>query len=91
MTTLDVWQRVLELLVTLAAPFLITALVVGVGIALLQTATQLQEAVLSFVPKLAAAILVLVLAGGWLIDRIGQFTTAAFTAVPQASVDEGRP
>lgn len=91
MTTLDVWQRVLELLVTLAAPFLITALVVGVGIALIQTATQLQEAVLSFVPKLAAAILVLVLAGGWLIDRIGQFTTDAFTAVPQGSVDEGRP
>ena len=53
MSSLDLWNQALALLATIAAPFLITALVVGLLVALFQTATQLQESVLSFVPKLA--------------------------------------
>ena len=59
MTTLDLWSRALITMASVAAPFLVVALVVGLAIALIQTATQLQESVLAFVPKLAAALLVM--------------------------------
>ena len=59
MSSLDLWHQALALIATVAAPFLLVALVVGLLVALFQTATQLQESVLSFVPKLAAALIVL--------------------------------
>jgi flagellar biosynthetic protein FliQ len=77
---LDLWRTALAVIVEVSAPFLVTGLVVGLAIAVIQTATQLQESVLTFVPKLAAALLVIALAGHWMLDKLGQFTTAAFTA-----------
>ncbi len=79
MTTLDLWQESLAVMATVAAPFLAVALVVGLLIALFQTATQLQESVLAFVPKLAAALVVLGLAGHYLLDRLAGFTTTAIS------------
>ena len=77
---LDLWRNALTVVVVVSAPFLITGLVVGLTIAVVQTATQLQESILTFVPKLAAALVVLALAGHWMLDKLGRFTTAAFTA-----------
>jgi flagellar biosynthetic protein FliQ len=77
---LDLWRNALLVTVTVSAPFLIAGLVVGLTVAVVQTATQLQENILTFVPKLAAALLVIALAGHWMLDRLGRFTTAAFTA-----------
>jgi flagellar biosynthetic protein FliQ len=77
---LDLWRDAIGVLVALSAPFLITGLVVGLVVAIFQTATQLQESILSFVPKLAAALVVIALAGHWALDRLGKFTTSAFTA-----------
>lgn len=76
---LDLWREAIEVVVTLAAPFLVTALVVGLVVAIFQTATQLQESILGFVPKLAAALVVMLLAGHWALDRLNKFTTTAFT------------
>lgn len=75
----DLWREAFSVVVEVSAPFLITGLAVGLVIAILQTATQLQESILSFVPKLAAALLVLALGGNWILDRLGKFTTTAFT------------
>jgi flagellar biosynthetic protein FliQ len=77
---LDLWREAIEVVVALAAPFLVTALVVGLLVAIFQTATQLQESILGFVPKLAAALIVMMLAGHWALDRLNKFTTTAFTA-----------
>jgi flagellar biosynthetic protein FliQ len=77
---LDLWREALSVLVTVSAPFLITGLVVGLAVSVVQTATQLQESILTFVPKLAAALVVIGLGGHWALDRLGRFTTAAFTA-----------
>jgi len=82
-SSLDLWHQALELIATVAAPFLVAALVVGLLVALFQTATQLQESVLSFVPKLAVALLVLALAGHYLFDRLTRFTTTAITATSE--------
>ena len=83
MSTLDLWREAMTVLATVAAPFLAVALVVGLVVALLQTATQLQESVLAFVPKLAAALLVLALAGHLLLDRIGRFAREAINVAAQ--------
>ena len=77
---LDLWRTALTCIVTVAAPFLIVCLAVGLAVAVVQTATQLQESVLTFVPKLAATLLVIALGGHWMLDRLGKFTIAAFNA-----------
>jgi flagellar biosynthetic protein FliQ len=75
---LDLWRGALTCAAEVAAPFLIVGLVVGLGIAILQTATQLQESSLSFVPKLGVALFVLAMSGHWMLDKITHFTIAAF-------------
>lgn len=82
---LDLWRNALSTTIAIAAPFLVAGLVIGLAVAILQTATQLQESVLTFVPKLAVAMLVLALAGHWMLDRLGRFATEAFTASAPAS------
>ncbi|HET9620668.1 MAG TPA: flagellar biosynthetic protein FliQ [Kofleriaceae bacterium] len=84
---LDLWRAALLCVITVSAPFLVAGLAVGLTIAVIQTATQLQESVLTFVPKLAAALVVLALAGHWMLDKLGNFTIAAFTAQNQPSSD----
>jgi flagellar biosynthesis protein FliQ len=77
---LDLWRSALTITIAVSAPFLIACLAVGLVISVIQTATQLQEAVLTFVPKIAAALLVLALAGNWMLDKLERFTISAFTA-----------
>jgi len=77
---IDLWRGALVEVAVISAPFLVAALAVGVAIALLQTATQLQESTLTFVPKLVAALLVLALGGHLLLDRLGAYTRTAITA-----------
>jgi len=83
----DLWRSALMVTITVSAPFLLVGLVVGLAVAVIQTATQLQESILTFVPKLAAALIVIALAGHWMLDKLGGFTTAAFTAQTEARDD----
>ncbi len=85
MTSLDLWREALTVLATVAGPFLMVALVLGLAVALLQTATQLQESVLSFVPKLIGALLVLALGGHYMLDRLGQFSTEAIATAARTT------
>lgn len=66
----------------LAAPVLITALVVGFAISLIQSITQIQEVTLSFVPKAAAVAIVLLVTGHWMISEMVDFTNALFQKIP---------
>ncbi len=91
MTTVDLWQQALTVLATVAAPFLVVALAVGLVIALVQTATQLQESVLAFVPKLAAALAVLALAGHWALDRLSTFATTSIARAAELPDREQGP
>jgi flagellar biosynthetic protein FliQ len=70
----DLWRGALMTIVTVAAPFVILALVVGLTMSIVQAATQLQENVLSFVPKVVALAATLTLAGPWALDRLTHFT-----------------
>lgn len=62
----------------LAAPALGLSLLVGVGISLLQATTQIQEQTLTFVPKIIAVILGMLLLGSWMLNTLIQFTTDIF-------------
>jgi flagellar biosynthesis protein FliQ len=67
----------------LAGPFLVVSLALGLGIGLIQSATQIQEQTLTFVPKLAGVALVLVVGGNWMLGETISFTRHLFDMVPQ--------
>lgn len=66
----------------ISAPILLTALAVGFLISLLQTLTQIQEPTLSFVPKIAAVGIVVLLAGNWMISEMIGFSHNLFDQIP---------
>ena len=67
---------------TLAAPLLLSALVVGLIVAILQATTSIQEQTLTFVPKVAAILGVLFLLGGLGFTRLGEYTIELFKRIP---------
>ena len=70
---IDVANHMLWTCLLLSMPTLLTALVVGVTVSLMQTVTSIQEMTLTFVPKLVAVVLVVSLAMPWLIDVISEY------------------
>lgn len=80
---LDIGLDALLVAAKLSAPILVTALVVGFGISLIQSITQIQEVTLSFVPKAIAVGVALLVAGHWMISEIVTFTTDLFGRIPQ--------
>ncbi|AMM19716.1 flagellar biosynthetic protein FliQ [Frondihabitans sp. PAMC 28766] len=79
---LDVGIQALLVAAKLAAPILITSLVVGFAISLLQSITQIQEPTLAFVPKAVAVAIALVVCGSWMISTMVTFTTQLFDQIP---------
>ncbi|WP_321931578.1 flagellar biosynthesis protein FliQ [Paraburkholderia guartelaensis] len=67
----------------LAAPLLLVALVVGLVVSLFQAATQINEATLSFIPKLVAIAVTLVIAGPWMLTTMLDYMHRIFTSIPQ--------
>lgn len=67
-------QETLKTAALLSAPILITALVVGLVISVLQAITQINEATLTFIPKIIVVAVVIVLTGPWMLDIMSRFT-----------------
>ena len=82
-TVITIGQRALEATTLLAAPLLLSALAIGVLIGLFQAATQINEMTLSFVPKLMVMVLVILLAGSWMLELMMEFTVRLFRDIPQ--------
>ncbi len=79
---LNIAVQALWVAAKLCAPILITALVVGFAVSLVQSITQIQEATLSFVPKAVAVMIALVICGHWMITEIVTFTHQLFDKIP---------
>ena len=79
---LDIGLSGIWVAATLSAPVLLSALVVGFAISLLQSITQIQEVTLSFVPKAAAVCLALLICGHWMIAEMVSFTNEMFERIP---------
>ncbi|MFB3817277.1 MAG: flagellar biosynthesis protein FliQ [Candidatus Methylomirabilales bacterium] len=75
---LDLAQSALTLIVLLSGPVLLAGMVTGLAISLIQAVTSIQEATLTFVPKLLAIFLVLVLCLPWMADRAVRFAAGLF-------------
>jgi flagellar biosynthetic protein FliQ len=86
MTDTDVIHLGLQALMMaakLAAPVLLTALVVGFAVSLFQSVTQIQEATLSFVPKAIGIGVALLVSGNWMLHEVVSFTTSLFDQIPR--------
>ncbi len=79
---LDIAMQGLLVTAKLAAPIVVTALVVGFAISLIQSITQIQEVTLSFVPKAAAVAIALIICGQWMIAELISFTDMLFEKIP---------
>ncbi|MFE6967040.1 flagellar biosynthetic protein FliQ [Agromyces sp. NPDC057679] len=79
---MDIGMDGLILAAKLAAPILITSLVVGFAISLIQSITQVQEVTLSFVPKAIAVSIALIVSGHWMISEAVAFTNELFLKIP---------
>ncbi len=75
---IDLWRQALTAVAMVGGPFILAALVVGLATAVIQAATQLQENVISFVPKIVAVGFVLALAGPWLLGQLTQYARTSF-------------
>ncbi|MGY1741570.1 MULTISPECIES: flagellar biosynthesis protein FliQ [unclassified Blastococcus] len=86
MTDADVTEiaiRTMMLGAKIAAPILLTALLVGFLISLFQAATQIQEPTLSFVPKMIAVSIALLVTGNWVLSEMVSFTQSLFDDLPR--------
>lgn len=79
---MDIGREALYLTMLLAGPLLLSALTVGLLIGVFQAATQIQEMTLSFIPKLAALVFALLIAGPWMLRLLMEFSTRLFMAIP---------
>ncbi|MDR2942334.1 MAG: flagellar biosynthesis protein FliQ [Treponema sp.] len=74
-------QGVLQVLI-IAGPLLISALIIGLVVAILQATTSIQEQTLVFVPKVVVILVVLAVLGGWMFTSLGQYTKELFMRIP---------
>ena len=71
----------LWLILLLSLPPLLASLVVGLVVSFLQALTQVQEQTLTFVPKIIATILVLIISAAWMLTTLREFATRVFDAM----------
>ena len=81
-TVVDLGRQALWMTVLISAPLLGVSLFVGLVIGVLQAATSINEATLSFIPKLAAMAIALAVLGGWQLTTLVDYTRSIFQRIP---------
>lgn len=81
-TVMTIGQRALEMTMLLAAPLLLVALTVGLLVGIFQAATQINEMTLSFIPKLIAISVALMVAGPWMLRELIGYTRGLIESIP---------
>ena len=79
----DLFREALWLTTLMVAVLVVPSLLVGLLVAMFQAATQINEATLSFIPKLVGTFLVLILAGPWMLQLIVDYIRQLFERIPQ--------
>ena len=77
-------QQGLMLLLMVSAPVLLVVLLVGLVVSIFQAATQINEATLSFVPKIVAAVVVMGFAGPWMMTTLVEYLRRVIGSIPSA-------
>lgn len=81
-TVLTIGQQALQMTLMISAPLLLTALIVGLFVSVLQAATQINEMTLSFIPKLLALFAALVIAGPWMLSTFVEYMRQLIESIP---------
>ena len=81
-TVIDIGRQAMEVLLMVSAPLFIAALATGLLVSIFQAATQINEATLSFVPKLVVTFIVMILAGPWMITTMTDYMRRLYEAIP---------
>jgi flagellar biosynthetic protein FliQ len=77
-------QQGLWMLLMVSAPILLVVLGVGLIVSVFQAATQINEATLSFVPKVVGAVAVLAIAGPWMLSTLVEYIRSVLMGIPSA-------
>ncbi|MBK7017164.1 MAG: flagellar biosynthesis protein FliQ [Sulfuritalea sp.] len=81
-TVIEIGRGAVELTLMISAPLFLAALVTGLVISIFQAATQINESTLSFVPKLVAIFVTLILAGPWMITLMTDYMRRLYESIP---------
>lgn len=76
---IDIAKQAIFMVIKVSAPMLLTSLIVGLVVSILQTVTSIQEQTLTFVPKLIAVFLVIMLTGNWILTSVKEFMVELFS------------
>jgi flagellar biosynthesis protein FliQ len=79
----DLLKMLMTSAVTLAAPILLTAMVIGLAVSLFQAVTSIQEQTLTFVPKVLAIVALLILLMPWMLRTMVEFAAGMISKMPQ--------
>lgn len=79
---MEIGRHGMEVTLMLASPMLLVALVLGLLVSIFQAATQINEATLSFIPKLIGVFIVFIFAGPWMLSTIVDYTRQVFMSIP---------
>ena len=70
---MDIAKSAIFNIITCAAPLLLVSLIVGLAVSIFQTVTSIQEQTLTFVPKILAVFVAIMLFGGWILNNVSTF------------------
>jgi len=79
---INIAQEALKTTLLLAAPLLISSLIVGVAIAIFQAVTQINEVTLTFVPKIIIVVIAILVTAPWMLQLISEFTISLYEQIP---------
>lgn len=75
-------RQAMEVMLMVSAPMLLMALLVGLIVSIFQAATQINETTLSFIPKLVAIFVAMVIAGPWMLTIMTDYMHKMLTGIP---------
>lgn len=81
-TVIDLSQQALYVITMLAAPMLVSALLIGLLIGMFQAATQINEMTLSFIPKLLILVIAVMVAGPWMLNLVLNYMRDLYLSIP---------
>ena len=76
-------QQALQVMLMVAAPMLLAALLTGLLVSIFQAATSINEQTLTFIPKLVVMFVVMILAGPWMLDLMTNYVIRLYSSIPE--------
>ncbi|MDR3089566.1 MAG: flagellar biosynthesis protein FliQ [Desulfobulbaceae bacterium] len=78
---IDVCRKAIVVILSVSAPMLLAGMVIGLMVSIFQAATQINEQTLSFIPKIVAVLVTMLLFGPWIIRMLSTFSVAIFASI----------